>query len=62
MLVYGNLKYPEELDSIEDHGVEVKHIGEGLEEVRDRKSTFVTSSEASGVAELFAIFCKDRGS
>jgi hypothetical protein len=62
MLIYGNLKYPEELDSIKDHGVEVKHIGEGLEEVRDRKSTFVTSSEASGVAELFDIFCKDRGS
>ena len=62
MLVYGNLKYPEELDSIKDYGVEVKHIGEVLEELRDRKRTFVTSSEASGVAELFDIFCKDRGS
>jgi len=62
MLVYGNLKYPEELDSIKDRGIEVKHIGEVLEELRDRKRTFVTSSEASGVAELFDIFCKDQGS
>ena len=59
MLVYGNLKYPEELDSIKDGGVEVKHIGEVLEELRDRKRTFVTSSEASGVAELFDTFCKE---
>ncbi len=62
MLVYGNLKYPEELDSIEACGVEVKHIGEVLEELRDRKRTFVTSSEASGVAELFDNFCKGQGS
>ncbi len=31
MLVYGNLKYPEELRSIEDCGVEVMHIGKVLE-------------------------------
>ncbi len=62
MLVYGNLKYPEELHSIEDCGVEVKHIGKILEELRDRKRTFVTSSEASGVAELFDTFCKEQGS
>lgn len=62
MLVYGNLKYPAELDFIKDCGVEVKYISEILEELRDRKRTFVTSSEASGVAELFDIFCKDRGS
>jgi hypothetical protein len=62
MLVHGNLRYPEELDAIKDRGVEVKHIGEILEELGDRKRTFVTSSEASGVAELFGIFRKDRGS
>jgi hypothetical protein len=61
MLIYGNLKYPEELDLIEDRGVEVKHIGEVLEELRDRKRTFVTSSEASGVAELFDIYFKGQG-
>lgn len=37
MLVYGNLKYPEELDSIKACGVEVKYIGEVLEELQDRK-------------------------
>ena len=42
--------------------MEVKHIGEVLEELGDCKRTFVTSSEASGVAELFDIFRKDRGS
>ena len=62
MLVYGNLKYPEELASIEDCGVEVKYIGEILEELRERKRTFATSSEASGIAELFDIFCKEQGS
>ena len=62
MLVYGNLKYSEELDSIEGCGVEVKHIGKILEELTDRKRIFVTSSEASGVAELFDIFCKGQGS
>jgi hypothetical protein len=61
MLVYGNLKYPEELDSKEACGVEVKHIGEVLDELRDRKRTFVTSSEASGIAELFDNFCKEQG-
>ncbi|HZB11364.1 MAG TPA: hypothetical protein VE525_19875 [Rubrobacter sp.] len=30
MLAYGNLKYPEELRSIEDCDVEVKHIGKVL--------------------------------
>jgi hypothetical protein len=40
----------------------VKHIGEVLEELRDGKRTFVTSSEASGVAELFDIFCKEQES
>lgn len=59
MLVYGNLKYPEELDSIKACGVEVKYIGEVLEELQDRKHTFVTSSDASGIAELFDIFCKE---
>jgi hypothetical protein len=34
MLVYSNLKYPEELDLIKDCGVEVKHIGEVLEELK----------------------------
>ena len=62
MLVYGNLRYSEELRSIEDCGVEVKHIGEVLEELKDGKRTFVTSSEASGVAELFDIFCTVQGS
>jgi hypothetical protein len=40
----------------------LKHIGKVLEELRDRKRTFVTSSEASGVAELFDTFCKEQGS
>jgi Holliday junction resolvase-like predicted endonuclease len=62
MLVYGNLKYPEELLSIEDCGVEVRHIGKILEELRDHKGTFATSSEASGVAEMFRIFCKEQES
>ena len=62
MLVYGNLKYPEELNSIEDCGIGVKHIGEIMEELRDRKRTFITSSEASGVAELFDISCKEQES
>jgi Holliday junction resolvase-like predicted endonuclease len=62
MLVHGNLKYPEELDPMRERGVEAKHIGEVLEELADRKRAFVTSSEASGVAELFDIFRKDRGS
>ena len=62
MLVYGNLKYPEELHSIEDCGVEMRHTGKVLEELGDRKRTFVTSSEASGVAELFDTFCKEQGS
>ena len=62
MLVYGNLKYPEELDSIAACGVEVKHIGEVLDELRDRKRTFVTSSEASGIAELFDNFCEEQRS
>ena len=44
-----------------DRGVEVKYVGEVLEELGDRKITFVTSSEASGVAELFGIFRRDRG-
>ena len=60
--MYTNLKYPEELQSIEDCGVEVKHIGKVLEELRDCKRTFVTSPEASGVAELFDTFCKEQGS
>jgi hypothetical protein len=60
MLVYGNLKYPEELHSIEDCGVEVMHIGKVLEELRDRKRIFVTSSEVSGVAEMFDTFCKEQ--
>jgi hypothetical protein len=47
---------------IKDRGVEVRHVSEALEELGDRKSTFVTSSEASGVAELFDIFRRDRGS
>ena len=62
MLVYGNLKYPEELDAIKDCGVEVKHIGEVLEELKDHKGTFATSSEASGVAELFDIFYQEQES
>ncbi len=49
MLVYGNVRYPEELHWIENCGVEAKHIGEVLEELTDRKRTFVTSSEASGI-------------
>jgi hypothetical protein len=60
MLVYGNLKYPEELHSIEDCGVEVMHIGKVLEELRDRMRIFVTSYEASGVAEMFDTFCKEQ--
>jgi hypothetical protein len=59
MLVYGNLKYPEEPDSIKACGVGVKYIGEVLEELQDRKHTFVTSSDASGIAELFDIFRKE---
>ena len=34
-----------------DRGVEVKHVGEVLEELGDRKSTFVTATEACGVAD-----------
>lgn len=56
MLVHGNLKYSEELESIKNCGVEVLSMSEILEELRDRKRTFVTSSEASGVAELFDSF------
>ena len=44
---------------IEELGVEVKHINEIIAELMDRKRTFVTSSEASGIAELLDIFCKD---
>ena len=62
MLVYGDLKHPEELPLLEDCGVEVKHIGKILEELRDRKGSFVTSSEASGVAEMLDTFCKEQGS
>ena len=40
----------------------LKHIGKVLEELRDRKRTFVTSSEAPDVAELFDTFCKEQGS
>lgn len=42
-------------------GVEVKHINEIMAELMDRKRTFVTSSEASGVAALLDIFCKEKG-
>jgi len=61
MLVYGDIKYPTEPDVIEELGVEVKHIKEIMAELMDRKRTFVTSSEASGIAELLDIFCKERG-
>jgi len=61
MLVYGDLKYPTEPGVIEELGVEVKHISEIMVDLMDRKRTFVTSSEASGVAELLDIFCKEKG-
>ena len=61
MLVYGALKHPTEPSVIEEQGVEVKHINVIMAELMDRKRTFVTSSEASGVAELLDIFCKETG-
>ena len=60
MLVYGDLKHPEELPLLEDCGVEVKHICDVLDELRNLKDTR-TSSEASGVAELFDICREERG-
>lgn len=61
MLVHGDLAYPTEPGVIEELGVEVKHINEIMAELVDRKRTFVTSSEASGVAELLDIFRKETG-
>ena len=58
MLVYGDLKHPEELPLLEECGVEVKHIGDVLDDLRNLKDTR-TSSEASGVAELFEICRKE---
>jgi hypothetical protein len=61
ILVHGALKHPTEPDVIEELGVEVKHIKEIMAELMNRERTFVTSSEASGIAELLDIFCKERG-
>jgi|SRR5215211_5406031 len=60
MLVYGDLKHPEELPLLERRGVEVKHICDVLDELRNLKDTR-TSSEASGVAELFEICRNEQG-
>lgn len=61
MLVYGDLKHPEELPLLEEQGVEVKHICGVLGELRELKDTR-TSSKVSGVAELFEICRKEQGS
>src|SRR5215217_3237473 len=58
MLVHGDLKHPEELPLLEGQGVKVKHICDVLDELRSLKDTR-TSSEASGVAELFEI-CREE--
>ncbi len=60
MLVYGDLKHPEELHLLEEQGVEVKHIRDVLNELRNLKDTR-TSSEASGVAELLEICREELG-
>jgi hypothetical protein len=59
MLVFGDLKHPEELPLLENRGVEVKHITHVLDELRNLKETR-TSSEASGVAELLEICCIEQ--
>jgi hypothetical protein len=59
MLVYGDLKHPEELPLLEGQGVELKHICDVLDELRNLKDTR-TSSEASGVAELLEICCEEH--
>jgi len=60
MLVYGDLKHPEELPLFEGQGVEVKHIRDDLDELRTLKDTR-TSSEASGVAELLELCREEQG-
>ncbi len=60
MLVYGDLKHPEEPPLLEEQGVEVKHICDVLDELRTLKDTR-TLSEASGVAELLEICREEQG-
>jgi len=60
MLIYGDLKHSEELPLLEGQGVKVKHVCDVLDELRHLKDTR-TSSDASGVAELFEICREEQG-
>lgn len=58
VFVHGPVRYEEELTLIAERGVDLVEIRKVLTQLRDRKRTpFVTSSEASDVAELLDYYC-----
>lgn len=58
VFVHGPVRYEEELTLIAERGVNLVEIRKVLTQLRDRKHTpFVTSSEASDVAELLDYYC-----
>ena len=59
MFVYGNAKHEEELDFISGQGVELVEMREVLTELKKR-TPFMTSSEASAVAELLDFYCETQ--